>query len=83
LTPGMRKAIELRELDERSGEETARIMGISVSAVKARVFHGRRKLRERLTQIVETDWRSARKTSRRMGDTTHISQDQMTCSACD
>ena len=83
LTPGMRKAIELRELDERSGEETARIMGISVSAVKARVFHGRRKLRERLTQIVETDWRSARKTSRRMGDTTHISQDQMTCNACD
>src|SRR6266436_8011259 len=26
LTPGMRKAIELRELDERSTEETARIM---------------------------------------------------------
>jgi len=48
LTPGMRKAIELRELGERSTEETARIMGISASAVKARVFHGRRKLRERL-----------------------------------
>jgi DNA-directed RNA polymerase specialized sigma24 family protein len=83
LTPGMRKAIELRELDERSGEEAARIMGISVSAVKARVFHGRRKLRERLTQIVEPAWRSARKTSRRMGATTHISRDQMTCNACD
>ena len=81
LTPGMRKAIELRELDERSGEETARIMGISVSAVKARVFHGRKKLRERLTQIVEPAWRSARKTSRRMGDTTHSSQDQVTCNA--
>jgi RNA polymerase sigma-70 factor (ECF subfamily) len=49
LTPGMRKAIELRELGERSTEETARILGISVSAVKARVFHGRKKLRERLT----------------------------------
>ena len=48
LPPGTRKAIELRELDERSGQETAQIMGISVSAVKARVFHGRRKLRERL-----------------------------------
>src|SRR3984893_9011745 len=81
LTPGMRKAIELRELDERSGEETARIMGISASAVKARVFHGRKKLRERLTQIVEPAWRSARKTSRRMGDTTHSSQDQVTCNA--
>jgi len=51
LAPGMRKAIELRELDERSTEETARIMGISVSAVKTRVFHGRRKLRERLSHF--------------------------------
>jgi len=38
LTPGMRKAIELRELDERSTEETARIMGISVSAEKLECF---------------------------------------------
>jgi RNA polymerase sigma-70 factor, ECF subfamily len=83
LAPGTRKAIELREIDERSGEETAQIMGISVSAVKARVFHGRRKLRERLTRIAEPAWRSARKTSRRMGGTTHISLDQMTCNACD
>jgi RNA polymerase sigma-70 factor (ECF subfamily) len=83
LTPGMRKAIELRELDERSGEETAQIMGISVSAVKARVFHGRRKLRERLTQIAEPAWHSARKTPRRMGGTTHISLDPMACNTCD
>jgi len=59
LTPGTRKAIELRELDERSGEETAQIMGISVSAVKARVFHGRRKLRERLKHSVGSAWASA------------------------
>jgi RNA polymerase sigma-70 factor (ECF subfamily) len=59
LTPGMRKAIELRELDERSGEETARIMGISVSAVKARVFHGRKQLRERLKHYVGPCWASA------------------------
>jgi RNA polymerase sigma-70 factor (ECF subfamily) len=58
LTPGMRKAIELRELDERSGEETARIMGISVAAVKARVFHGRKKLRERLKHYVRPSWAS-------------------------
>ncbi len=44
LTPGTRKAIRLRELDERSTEETAQVMGLSVGAVKARVFHGRRKL---------------------------------------
>jgi RNA polymerase sigma-70 factor, ECF subfamily len=29
-TPGLRKALELREFDERSIEETARMMGISV-----------------------------------------------------
>jgi RNA polymerase sigma-70 factor (ECF subfamily) len=82
LAPGTRKAIELRELDERSGEETAQIMGISVAAVKARVFHGRRKLRERLQHIAEPAWRSTRKTSRRMGNTTHSLQDQVTCNAC-
>ena len=56
LTPGMRKAIQLRELDERSTEETAQIMGISVSAVKARVFHGRKKLRETLNHFAGSAW---------------------------
>jgi RNA polymerase sigma-70 factor, ECF subfamily len=44
LTPRMRRAIELRELEERSTQETSRLMGISIGAVKARVFYGRRKL---------------------------------------
>jgi RNA polymerase sigma-70 factor, ECF subfamily len=48
LPPGTRKAIQLRELDERSTDETAHVMGLSVGAVKARVFHGRRKLRKTL-----------------------------------
>jgi RNA polymerase sigma-70 factor (ECF subfamily) len=48
-----RRAIQLRELDERSTKETARIMGISAGAVKARVFHGRRKLRAALKHFVE------------------------------
>jgi RNA polymerase sigma-70 factor (ECF subfamily) len=46
LTPGIRKAIELRELGELSTKEAARVMGLSASAVKARVFHGRRKLHQ-------------------------------------
>ena len=54
LTPGMRKAIELRELGELSTGETAQVMGLSVGAVKARVFHGRRKLRETLKLYVES-----------------------------
>ncbi len=82
LTPGMRKAIELRELGERSTEETAQIMGISVSAVKARVFHGRRILRERLKNYVGTAWTSGRDGSRTIGDTRDISQDQVACNAC-
>jgi RNA polymerase sigma-70 factor (ECF subfamily) len=60
LTPRTRKAIELRELDERSTEETAQIMGISVSAVKARVFHGRKKLRDTLNHFAGSAWASAR-----------------------
>ena len=82
LTPGMRKAIELRELDERSTEETARIMGISVGAVKSRVFHGRRKLRERLNRYVGSAWASGRNVSRTIGNTTPFSRDQVGCNAC-
>ena len=82
LPHGTRRAIQLRELDERSTEETARIMGISVSALKGRAFHGRRKLRERLKHIVEPAWRSARKTSQRIGSTAHVSQGQVSCNAC-
>jgi RNA polymerase sigma-70 factor, ECF subfamily len=82
LTPGTRKVIELRELDERSGEETARIMGISVSAVKARVFHGRKKLRERLKHYVRPPWASAGPPHER-SITGDVSQDQTGCHACD
>ncbi len=82
LTPGMRKAIELQELDERSTEETARIMGISVSAVKARVFRGRKKLRERLNHFVGSAWTSGRDASRTIGNTRHLSQDQVACNVC-
>jgi len=83
LTPGTRKAIELRELGERSTEETAQIMGISVTAVKARVFHGRRRLRERLKQFVAPAWTARRNASRTSGSTGHLSQDQVACNAGD
>jgi len=45
LGPKIRRAILLRDIEERSAEETARILGTTISAVKARVFQGRRKLR--------------------------------------
>jgi RNA polymerase sigma-70 factor (ECF subfamily) len=49
-----REAIELRELSELSTEETARVLGVSIGAVKARVFHGRQKLRKTLRCYVES-----------------------------
>jgi RNA polymerase sigma-70 factor (ECF subfamily) len=48
LTARLRVAIELRELAEFSTRETAQRMGVSVAAVKARIFHGRSKLRKTL-----------------------------------
>jgi RNA polymerase sigma-70 factor (ECF subfamily) len=79
LRPGLRKAIELRELGERSTEETAQMMGISVSAVKARVFHGRKILRERLKDHGGAAWRSGRDTSRTIDNTRDSSQGQVAC----
>jgi RNA polymerase sigma-70 factor, ECF subfamily len=55
LRPGMRRAIELRELAELSTEETARRLGISVGAVKARVFHARKKLQEKLSRYMKSN----------------------------
>src|ERR1700756_3447135 len=44
LRPGMRRAVELRELGELSTRETAGLMGLSVAAIKAPAFHGRQEL---------------------------------------
>jgi RNA polymerase sigma-70 factor, ECF subfamily len=44
LKPGIRRAVELRILGELSMEEVARVMGVSVPAVKARLSRGRRQL---------------------------------------
>ena len=45
LAPKTRRTILLRDIEERSVAETAQILNTSISAVKARVFQGRRKLR--------------------------------------
>jgi RNA polymerase sigma-70 factor (ECF subfamily) len=64
LRPGLRKAIELRDLGELSTEETARRMGLSISATKSTVSRGRRKLREALKRHVRSP-RMARANCRR------------------
>jgi RNA polymerase sigma-70 factor, ECF subfamily len=44
LGPTTRRTILLHDLEERSVEETAQILGISITAVKSRLSRGRRKL---------------------------------------
>ena len=44
LGPTIRTAILLRDIEERSVKETAQILDTSISAVKSRVFRGRREL---------------------------------------
>jgi len=48
LTPGIRVVLQLREFAELSSRETAQRLGLSISSVKARVFHGRKQLRKAL-----------------------------------
>jgi RNA polymerase sigma-70 factor (ECF subfamily) len=80
LRPGMRTAIELRELAELSTEETARRMGVSVAAVKARLFHARKKLRERMSRYLKSNSMHGKDTTG-IGDTAgHIPQRQL-CNA--
>jgi hypothetical protein len=52
LGPKIQSTILLRYIEERSAEETALILGTSITAAKARVFQGHRKLRETLNSRV-------------------------------
>jgi RNA polymerase sigma-70 factor, ECF subfamily len=79
LRPGMRKVIELRELAELSTVETARRMGVSVAAVKGRLFHARKKLRERLSRYLKSN-PTHEKETRGIGATGHIPQNRL-CNA--
>jgi RNA polymerase sigma-70 factor, ECF subfamily len=62
LTPGVRTAIQLCDLDEHSLKESAHMMGVSVAAVKSRVSRGRRELRRALKRLVTPaarfEWKS-------------------------
>jgi DNA-directed RNA polymerase specialized sigma24 family protein len=52
----IRRAVLLRDIEERSAEETSRILGTTISAVKARVFQGHRKLRAAMNSGLVTDY---------------------------
>ena len=54
LRPTLRTAITLSELRELSRSETARRLGLSVPAVKARIFRGKRQLRQDLVSSLKS-----------------------------
>lgn len=54
LKPGLRTAVELRDLKGLSTEETARRMGLSISATKSTLARGRNKLRRALGSYLKS-----------------------------
>ena len=82
LRPGVRRAIELRELGELSTSDTAQLMGLSVGAVKARIFHGKRKLRGILRRCMTSHRTFKRNSSSPKNGPGHVSQDLLASSAC-
>jgi RNA polymerase sigma-70 factor (ECF subfamily) len=50
LPMASREVLQLREVEERSTAETARILGLSISAVKSRMLRDRQKLRQALAR---------------------------------
>ena len=80
LRPGMRKAIELRELAELSTEETARRMGVSIATVKGRLFHAKKKLRERLSHYLKPNSTRGKDTTG-IGDTAGRIPQRRLCNA--
>ena len=83
LTPTMRTAIELRHISELSTDETAGIMKVSAGAVKARIFHARRKLRVLLTRYVKSTRSQGNHAMARSSKAKGIPREQLACSACD
>ena len=81
LRPGMRTAIELREFGELTNRETARRMGLSLGAVKSRVFHGRRKLGEALRRFRRSPRMSNRSALGIAASPKRRSQNYLTCNS--
>ena len=50
LPMNLREVLQLQDGEERSTKETAKTLGLSISAVKSRRLRGRRKLRQTLTK---------------------------------
>ncbi len=78
LTPGIRTAIELRDLAELSTKEVARVLGLSIEAVKGRLYQGRRKLYKVLKR--ESVWISEKQILQASRKANGLSRHQLVCS---
>ena len=58
LEPAYRIVFQLRDIEELSTEETARLLGLSVPAVKSRLLRARLKLRHTLDRLFRGGARS-------------------------
>lgn len=79
LSPGMQRAVELQELGELSIRETARYMGLSEAAVKARVFHARKKIGKALRCYMRSRRMPGSGISVVASHAGRISQDRLAC----
>jgi RNA polymerase sigma-70 factor (ECF subfamily) len=66
LSPGMQRAIELQDLEELTTRETAQHMGLSVCAVKTRLFRARKSLGKTLRCRIGPDLGGGRTTQNRL-----------------
>lgn len=55
LSPSLRTVFLLRDVDELSTEETAKTLGLTTGAVKARLFRARMQLREELSKVLKRE----------------------------
>lgn len=71
LKPASRTAVELRDLKELSTEETARRMGLSISATKSTLARGRGKLRRALKSYLKSrrmTWGTSRRSHAQLSE---------------
>lgn len=69
LTPALRIVFQLRDVENVSIEETAKLTGLSVPAVKTRLLRARLQLREKLNRFFRKDNRYSTAFLRRVAET--------------
>jgi len=66
LSPVLRNAFELRELEGLSADEAARALGVSRNTLKARLWRARQQLADRLGDVLRQGTRITQRTTRQL-----------------